>query len=188
MYGGAAAPPGWVLCDGTIYAQATYPALFAAIGLNFNASPGAGNFQVPDMRSRIPIGAGAGSGLTARTLGTTGGQETVTLSANQNGQHTHTLNNHTHAQGNHAHNQSDVIGTFNTTSGGNVAAAFNPANAGIINNQHSGTKTGFPPGTADIFSDAGTAAAAGTAANSPPVTLATPLMNPWECVTFIIKT
>lgn len=41
MYGGATAPVGWLLCNGTSYAQASFPALFAAIGTAYgSASPG----------------------------------------------------------------------------------------------------------------------------------------------------
>ena len=52
------------------------------------------NFIVPDMRGRTPLGTGAGSGLTNRTLGSSGGQENVTLTAAQSG-----LPDHTHGNG-----------------------------------------------------------------------------------------
>ena len=42
---------------------------------------GSTTFNVPDFRGRLPIGVGTGSGLTARTLGSNYGAETVTLSS-----------------------------------------------------------------------------------------------------------
>jgi microcystin-dependent protein len=55
MFGGLAAPPGWLLCDGTTYSSATYPLLFVAIGYLYGGS--GGNFQVPDLQTRIPVGS-----------------------------------------------------------------------------------------------------------------------------------
>lgn len=76
-FGGSVAPFGYLLCDGSSYATASYPALFAAIGYTWG---GAGaNFNVPDLRGRATIGAGTGSGLTPRILGTSLGEENHTL-------------------------------------------------------------------------------------------------------------
>jgi microcystin-dependent protein len=57
-YAGASAPGGYLLCDGTSYAQTTYAALYAVIGINYG-STGAGQFSVPDMRTRTVFGASA---------------------------------------------------------------------------------------------------------------------------------
>ena len=57
MYVGDNAPDGWLLCDGSQYTCATYPDLSNAL-----ISDGT-NFNVPDMRMRIPIGSN-GNGLT----------------------------------------------------------------------------------------------------------------------------
>ena len=98
-YSGTAAPAGWLLCDGTAYSRTTYAALFAIIGTGYGAGNGSTTFNVPDFRGRMPIGVGTGSGLTARTRGTTYGAETVTLSSSnipslttggQSADHTHT--------------------------------------------------------------------------------------------------
>jgi microcystin-dependent protein len=58
MYGGAAAPAGYLMCDGNSYAAATYPALFAVIGTSFG-SGGAGFFDVPDFISYFVKGSDA---------------------------------------------------------------------------------------------------------------------------------
>lgn len=68
-FGGAAAPTGYLLCDGASYATATYPALFSAIGTTFG---GAGaNFNVPNFTGRFALGPGGPSGYAA--VGATGG-------------------------------------------------------------------------------------------------------------------
>jgi microcystin-dependent protein len=102
-YAGAGDPPGWLLCDGRVLAQATYPALYAAIGAVYGlGTEGAGNFRIPDYRGRGVIGqddmgtaAGPGGRLSslsagaARARGAAGGQDAVTLAANQLPAHVH---------------------------------------------------------------------------------------------------
>ena len=75
-FGGAAAPAGWLLCDGASYATTTYPSLFAVIGYAYGGS--GASFNVPDLRGRALLGAGTGPGLTARSRGDSGGQEAIT--------------------------------------------------------------------------------------------------------------
>ncbi|MBD2449416.1 tail fiber protein [Nostoc sp. FACHB-152] len=94
-YWGNTAPSGWLWCDGATYSQATYPALYAALGSSYNV--GGGNFRVPDHRGRVAVGAGQGSGLTNRTLGQTFGSETVTLDVSQLPSHNHGVNDPGHS-------------------------------------------------------------------------------------------
>ena len=90
MFAGATPPAGWLLCDGSAVSRTTYATLYAAIGDTWGAGDGSTTFNLPDLRGRAPIGAGAGSGLTARTLGGTVGVESVTLNAAQSGLRAHT--------------------------------------------------------------------------------------------------
>lgn len=94
-YGGSNLPDYYLLCDGSEYLQTDYPELYDAIGDTFGAAT-PGYFRVPDSRGRVLIGAGAGTGLTSRAVGDTGGDETVGLTAAQNGPHAHTTQPHTH--------------------------------------------------------------------------------------------
>ncbi len=57
MYGGAASPPGWLLCNGASVETNSYPALYAVISTNFG-STNAAWFNVPDMRGIFAKGAG----------------------------------------------------------------------------------------------------------------------------------
>ena len=103
MFGGASAPTGWLLCDGAAVSRATYATLFAAIGTTWGVGDGSTTFNVPDMRGRAPIGAGTGSGLTPRTLGSKLGEENHALTLAENGSHAHTGGLHTHTGGLHTH-------------------------------------------------------------------------------------
>lgn len=75
MYGGSAAPSGWLICDGSSVSRSTYSALFAVIGTDYGTGLGDGlTFTVPDFRSRVPVGVGTGVGGGA--TGTTGSKPT----------------------------------------------------------------------------------------------------------------
>lgn len=98
LYGGADTPSGsaitpmdgWMICNGAAVSRTTYAGLFNVIGTTFGAGNGTTTFNLPDLRGRAPIGAGTGSGLTARAKGSTVGVESVTLTAGQSGMPAHT--------------------------------------------------------------------------------------------------
>jgi microcystin-dependent protein len=93
MFAGSTVPTGWLLCNGAAISRTgANAALFAAIGVTYGAGDGSTTFNLPDMRSRMPIGAGTGTGLTNRTLGTAGGGETKTINSANLPIHTHTIN------------------------------------------------------------------------------------------------
>lgn len=64
-YGGAAAPTGWLLCDGTAVSRATYAALFAAISTSYGSGDGSTTFNLPDLRGRSPLGLGTHTDVDA---------------------------------------------------------------------------------------------------------------------------
>jgi microcystin-dependent protein len=123
-FAGSAAPHGWLLCDGSAMLIATYATLYAVIGTTYGGN-GTTTFGLPDLRSRMPIGAGSGSGLSTRTLASTGGSETHTLSISEMPSHTHTATDagHTHSITDlgHLHN----IGTEEVASGSGAVVANN---------------------------------------------------------------
>lgn len=57
MYGAAAAPGGWYLCEGGAISRSTYAALFAVISTTYGVGDGSTTFNVPDFRDRAPYGA-----------------------------------------------------------------------------------------------------------------------------------
>jgi microcystin-dependent protein len=97
-FGGSTAPSGWLACDGSSYSRTTYADLFGVISTTYGAPTGT-TFLVPDLRGRAPLGAGTGSGLTARSLGTLGGYEGVTLAATEIPSHSHSVSESAHNHG-----------------------------------------------------------------------------------------
>jgi microcystin-dependent protein len=89
-YAGSSAPTGYLLCNGSAVSQTTYSALFAVVSTTYNTTgEGAGNFRLPDLRGRVIVGVGAGSGLTERTLASNFGTESHTLTTAQTPSHLH---------------------------------------------------------------------------------------------------
>lgn len=108
MFAGDNPPNGWLLCDGRSLLIADYPELANALYSQdlqayIYGAADSSHFNLPNFDGRVPVGAGTGTATdaTLHILGTPGGTETVTLTANQSGQraltisggaHTHQLN------------------------------------------------------------------------------------------------
>jgi microcystin-dependent protein len=90
LFAGDFAPVGWAFCDGSHLSIATNDVLYAVIGDTYGGD-GQTWFALPDLRSRVAIGAGVGSDGTVYQVGDIGGAESVTLSVNNLPVHTHQL-------------------------------------------------------------------------------------------------
>jgi microcystin-dependent protein len=144
MFAGATAPAGYLVCNGAAVSRATYAALFAVLGTTYGAGDGSTTFNLPDMRSRAPVGAGQGSGLTNRALAATGGEEAHALSVGELAAHNHGVTDpgHTHTLGVGSGDDTantgtssrwpDYIGGLNATvrSTANVTTGISTQNAG----------------------------------------------------------
>jgi microcystin-dependent protein len=83
------APNWWALCAGQLLSISQNTALFSLLGTTYGGD-GVSTFALPDLRSRIPIGAGQGLGLSPYIVGQNGGVENVTLTVGSLAAHTHT--------------------------------------------------------------------------------------------------
>lgn len=81
-------PAGWAPCNGQLVDIAKNQALYSLIS-NIYGGDGHSTFQLPDLRGRLPLGAGQGPGLSTYTLGESGGQDLVSLDIDQTPLHTH---------------------------------------------------------------------------------------------------
>lgn len=131
-YAGASAPTGYLLCDGSSVSSSTYLALHAVISNTYGGSAYTGaaglNFTLPDLRGRLPMGAGTGTGLnssgtgapsgtaqTARTRGQWLGEETHLLTTAEMPSHSH--NGATGNAGSHSHTLSREVLTYRGSGG-----------------------------------------------------------------------
>jgi microcystin-dependent protein len=143
-YAGATSPEGWLLCDGAAVSRTEYANLWALIGTTYGSGNGTTTFNAPDMRSRIPMGAGAGTGLTSRALAATGGAESVVIASGNLPTHTHSIA-HDHANATstgqsvgHTHSV-DPPNTGSTTGSADHTHSVDPpnTNSGTVSSDHS---------------------------------------------------
>jgi microcystin-dependent protein len=88
MFGGNFAPAGWEFCDGRLLPISENDTLFNLIGTTYGGD-GQSTFGLPDLRGRVPMHAGQGTGLQSYTQGETGGVESVTVTTQQTPLHSH---------------------------------------------------------------------------------------------------
>lgn len=114
-------PPGYVSANGDIVSQTTYAALYAALGGGAisthwdQTGAGAGQFKLPDLRGRVPLGLSG-----SHAVGSTGGAESVNSQHDHPGAtHDHPIDDHSHPIANHSHPLDDHDhdpGTYRTLS------------------------------------------------------------------------
>jgi microcystin-dependent protein len=87
MFAGNFAPLGWEVCRGQSLSISEYDALFTLIGTTYGGD-GEMTFNLPDLRSRVPVHMGT-QGANTYTIGQAGGTERVALTTQQLPGHTH---------------------------------------------------------------------------------------------------
>jgi microcystin-dependent protein len=156
MFAGAAAPDGWLLCQGQTVDYVDYPLLAAVFGVS------GGSFTLPDLQQRVPVGSGTGY-----TLRGSGGSATdsITLaetnlpSHQHNVDHAHTVANHVHTMPNHVHTMPDhshTIPDHNHSIPDHNHSISDPGHAHYITIYNNGTYQ-YPLSTGDFSGQGGTA-------------------------------
>ena len=121
-FAGSDVPEDYLLCDGTSYKRCVYPRLFKVIGTAYG-SDSATMFNVPDMRSVVPMGAG-----DSYDLAQMGGSKAVSLSVSHLPAHMHTIIDRGHEHGFHTR-QDDFSSGLGVANVGHVGGAL-PSMAG----------------------------------------------------------
>jgi microcystin-dependent protein len=85
MFAGTFAPSGWAFCNGQTLSIAQSEVLFTLIGTTYGGD-GITTFQLPDLRSRIPVHQGTNPNYVQ---GQAAGEESVMLTFNQMPAHNH---------------------------------------------------------------------------------------------------
>lgn len=88
IFAGNFAPRNYALAQGQLISILSNTALFSILGTTYGGD-GQTTFGLPDLRGRVPIGAGNGPGLSNYSLGQKSGAQTVTLNTNQMPAHNH---------------------------------------------------------------------------------------------------
>lgn len=123
VYAGSIAPSGWLLCDGSTISRIDYSELFNIIGVTYGAGNGSTTFNLPNLQDRMPVGKGS----INTAIGSTGGQDSVTLTTGQLPSHNHSASSadagshsHTATDSGHSHNFSDAYFAENRGLGTNA--------------------------------------------------------------------
>lgn len=82
-------PDGWLICNGQSVSISQYPALFTVIGTVYGGD-GSSTFNLPNLNGKAAIGVCSNQDVNL-PLGTSAGDETVTLDSSTVPAHTHQL-------------------------------------------------------------------------------------------------
>ncbi len=89
-FAAAAAPTGWLLCNGAAISRTTYAALFAIISTVYGVGDGSTTFNIPNLKGKVPVGLDA-SQTEFDALAEAGGAKTHTLTTAEMPAHTHAI-------------------------------------------------------------------------------------------------
>jgi microcystin-dependent protein len=146
-------PVNTLLADGSAVSRATYSGLFGKIGTIWGPGDGSTTFNLPNANARMLVGAGAASGLSTRSVGATGGLESVALVAANNGPHTHTVTDpgHTHTvtDPGHIHSMQNTQ-IWDANSGASAMGATGTSGFGVKSTNSSTTGITVASGTTGI--------------------------------------
>lgn len=166
-------PRGTVEAAGQLLPIQQNQALYALYGVTFGGN-GTANFQLPDLRGRVPVGQGQGAATDSVALGQVWGASTVTLTSAQLPAHTHAVSASLQA---------------NTTAGSAAApSAGKNALAGVAVQELTGSGVvaaaawGAPAGGGSSVPVAGLSATATSAGGNQPISTQPPSLGLRFCI------
>ncbi|WP_235856884.1 phage tail protein [Occultella glacieicola] len=124
LFGFNYAPRGWALCDGSLMPINQNQALFSLLGTMYGGN-GTSTFGLPDLRGRVPLGAGQTPGGSQYQQGQSGGTESVTLTVGQLPSHSHQVQGSAQATGK---SPANLVPGFSA-----AAAAYGPPDGTAMN-------------------------------------------------------
>jgi len=145
MWSTGTAPTGYLLCNGSAVSRTTYATLFAAIGTAYGSGDGSTTFNLPDMRDRMPIGAG-----TTYAVNDSGGSKDAIVVSHTHAFTTGSAGSHSHtvATGSGLNPSTDYVQPAVTSLGQtvNTSTVADHTHTGTTNSTgSSGTNANLPP-------------------------------------------
>ena len=135
----AAAPAGYLLCNGAAVSRSTYADLFAVIASTYGGGDGSTTFNVPNLQGKMPQGY---DGNTYNLAGT-GGANTITVAVTNNQAATNASNQSVTVTG-------DISNTSITTAQmSSHSHSYEKTNGGAVPNSGGPSSTGTRAGTAN---------------------------------------
>jgi microcystin-dependent protein len=144
MFGGSAAPGGWVICDGSAVSRTTFAALFAVIGTTYGVGDGSTTFNLPNFVAAFPRG---------NTPASNGGSATHIHSLSDAGQAANTIGSATPWVLQRRVTAASWTSTHGGSSGTTVAAngTVEGAATALLGNTDVNSSTALPPYTGVCF-------------------------------------
>lgn len=141
---------GWLLCDGRLLNTKDWTFLFNVIGYQFGGSNA--QFALPDPAGRVTGIAGAGTGLTPRSIGDSVGTEIHTLTIAEMPSHNHGTDASDSVVGNNLTGLSTTKITVNSNTTG-ITTNTNAPITGLVTRTGNNTGTAFDssPGELDLI-------------------------------------
>lgn len=167
LFAGVNLPDDYMYCEGQLLPIYQYQALFSVLRFTYGGD-GVGVFNLPDLRGRVPIGAGQSSASKATYKpGDTGGEETTGLTIDNIPSHTH-------------------LAQLNVTTANATEPVAKPtsiiASPGTGSGRQFNASLGYTEGTPNVSLNESTVAVEATG-NDAPVNI----MQPYQTLSYIIR-